>query len=150
VNPLPDPTDILPHRPPFLFVDRFESFDVGSGTATWMVDGSEDFLRGHFPGHPVVPGVLIVEALAQTAGLALASTAPGAGGGHAGFLAQIDVRFRAAARPPCGLTLRASRLDGLGTLHRFSVSAACGSDRVCEGVLVLSVPESAQDARTPR
>lgn len=147
---MPEPTDILPHRSPFLFVDRFESLDVGSGRATWTVDGSEDFLRGHFPGNPIVPGVLIVEALAQTAGLALASTAPGTGGGHAGFLAQIQVRFRSAARPPCSLTLLATRLDGLGSLHRFSVSAACRNDQLCEGTLVLAVPESAHNARTPR
>lgn len=145
-----NPLDVLPHRAPFLFVSAFEAGAPGSGSARWVIDGTEDYLRGHFPGNPIVPGVLVVEALAQTAGVVLSSNSPRAAGGHAGYLAQIDVRFRSAARPPCHVMLNATLVDGLGSLHRFSVSATCGHDRVCDGTLVLAVPNASHDARTPR
>src|SRR6185295_20180987 len=64
---------LLPHRPPFFFLKQLRELTVGQrALADVEFDGSEEFLRGHFPGHPIVPGVILVEACAQTAGLALA------------------------------------------------------------------------------
>lgn len=58
--------DVLPHRPPFLFVDRISALDVGvSATGHWLLKGDEWFFPGHFPGRPTLPGVLICEAIAQ-------------------------------------------------------------------------------------
>ena len=58
--------DVLPHRPPFLFVDRISALDVGvSATGHWLLKGDEWFFSGHFPGRPTLPGVLICEAIAQ-------------------------------------------------------------------------------------
>jgi 3-hydroxyacyl-[acyl-carrier-protein] dehydratase len=64
------PNDLgLPHGPEFRFVDRITEMDGGkSGKAVYLVRGDEAFLRGHFPGHPIMPGVLLIEALAQLAG----------------------------------------------------------------------------------
>ncbi|MCH8253125.1 MAG: hypothetical protein IID36_11795 [Planctomycetes bacterium] len=60
----------LPHRPPFRFVDEVVELDPGRrGSGIWRIDGSESFFAGHFPGRPIVPGVLVAEALAQMSGV---------------------------------------------------------------------------------
>jgi 3-hydroxyacyl-[acyl-carrier-protein] dehydratase len=67
-----DPADILPHRDPFLFVSEVVSVAPGRGAVgRWRLTGAEPFFSGHFPGRPTLPGVLMVEALAQLGGIAV-------------------------------------------------------------------------------
>ena len=97
----------LPHRYPMLLVDRVESFEPGKTIAAIKaVTINEDFFNGHFPGRPIMPGVLIVEALAQAAGiLAVQSLGLEGSGKLVYFMAIEDAKFRAPVEPGCLLRL---------------------------------------------
>jgi len=71
-DPLPKPIDVLPHRPPFLFVDEITALEVGkSARGVWHLTGDEWFFPGHFPGRPTLPGVLMAESVAQLGAVAV-------------------------------------------------------------------------------
>jgi len=75
MNILRPPDEVIPHRPPFLFVSEVTDLDTSSGVAKgrWHLSGDEDFFRGHFPGRPTLPGVLMIESIAQLGAYALLS-----------------------------------------------------------------------------
>ena len=117
-----DTTDLvalLPHRPPFRFVDGVDACDpAGTVRAHYMVTGDEPFLAGHFPGNPIFPGVLQLEALAQAGAIALLADAR-----YAGKLPLFggveDVRFRRLVRP-------GDRLDLSVEIERLSARGGWG------------------------
>ncbi|MDR2553225.1 MAG: 3-hydroxyacyl-ACP dehydratase FabZ [Treponema sp.] len=90
---------LLPHRNPFLFVDEIVSSDEKTITARHIFAGDAFFFRGHFPGYPVVPGVILVETMAQSGGAGLRKGGS-LGGDTLFFLASVDkVKFRRQVRP---------------------------------------------------
>ena len=129
-----NPIDRLPHRDPFRFVSRVSSVKSGESVeAVWVLSGKEPFFGGHFPGNPIVPGVLIAEALAQAAGLALSAGAP-----MNGVLAHVDLRFEQAVAPPTEIVLRAKLTRTMGTLNQFDVEASANAEVLARGSLALS------------
>jgi len=127
----------LPHQPPFRFVSRIVQLREGdSAEGVWVVAGSEAFFAGHFPGRPLVPGVLIAEALAQLSGLAGPSVATD-GGGEEGKLAHVDIRFEKAIAPPVEVVLRTKLSRAMGALQQFDVEALVAGAVVARGSLTL-------------
>lgn len=127
-----EPTGILPHRPPFLFIDRVTELGAGQITAVRTFREDEDFFRGHFPGNPIVPGVLILEAMAQ----AVAYLAMRENPGVEVYLTGVDrARFRKPVRPGDELEL-VVRIEGerMGVL-RARGEARVGGARVADAVL---------------
>lgn len=134
-----DVLERLPHRPPFRFLSRLVSLSPGErGEGLWTVRGDEAFLAGHFPGDPIVPGVLISEALAQLSGLVgLHAT-----GAQSGRLVHVDMRYDTTVRPPADILLRSTLSRSMGPLRQFEVSAHLGDQRVARGTLALAGVEA--------
>jgi 3-hydroxyacyl-[acyl-carrier-protein] dehydratase len=123
----------LPHGPEFRFVSRVIEVRPGEfARGIWAPTGKEPFFAGHFPGSPLVPGVLIAEALAQVAGLAGPD-----GSGPGGKLAHVDVRFEQAVAPPVEIELTAKLIRVLGPLQMFDVAAQAGARIVARGSVTL-------------
>jgi len=136
-------TALIPHRPPFLFVDRILSFDTDSLVAERAWRTEEDFYRGHYPEAPITPGVLLCEAVFQTGALYMAKRAQaeaagvGQGGKRAGvpLLAKIsDVRFRAPVFPGDVVQIEVRKKETLGGFTLMD-----GAIRKADGTRVLNV-----------
>ena len=130
----------LPHRPPFLFVRELRRCDPGTlAEAATSFAADDPIFTGHFPGNPVVPGVILTEALAQTAGIAAASGCSEVPKPLFLLSAIRGMKFLRAVRPGEQVDLRAERLAQVDDLVQFKVEASVNGMRVAEGQLVLSV-----------
>lgn len=131
-------TDLIPHRPPFLFVDEIVSETAEGLVAkrTWRAD--EDFYKGHYPGAPITPGVLLCEAVFQAAGCFMALKARAAGakpGEGVPLIAKIsDVRFRLPVYPGDTVLLEVKQKDALGGFTMLS-----GTVKKADGSRVMNV-----------
>ena len=134
---------LLPHRYPFLLVDRVLEFTAGETiVAIKNVTSNEPFFQGHFPGHPVMPGVLIVEALAQASGLLIQLTAA-AGScleNPLFYLVKVDkARFNAPVVPGDQLRMELEMLQVRGMMCRMQGVAKVDGDVVCEAEMSAMV-----------
>lgn len=135
---MPDaPETHLPHRFPFLLVDRVLEREPGVRVvAEKLVSASEPYLQGHFPDRPLVPGVLMLEMLAQAGGFLEAEPL----GGRAIFLVGVqDARFKAPAFPGDRLRLEVAFDAAFGGLMRVAGTVRCEGRELCTAKLLVKV-----------
>ena len=125
---------MIPHRAPILLIDRVEHVVLDSeATGIKAVSGNEPYFAGHFPDFPVMPGVLIVEALAQTAAVLVAATMPDLAQGKLVFFTTIEkARFRQPVRPGDVIKLHAVKNTSKGPLWKFAGKATVDGKLVAE------------------
>jgi 3-hydroxyacyl-[acyl-carrier-protein] dehydratase len=136
---------ILPHRYPFLLVDRVDEVGPDRLVARKLVSRNEPHFNGHFPGHPVMPGVLILEALAQAGALLAAHVVNFNPETHVIYFMSIDkAKFRRPVVPGDVLTLDVTPLRKGGAIWKLRGEARVGDVLVAEAELMASI-----QARTP-
>lgn len=133
--------DILPHRYPFLLVDRITDIVPGhSACGIKNVTINEPFFQGHFPSYPVMPGVLIVEALAQVGAVAMLSMPENKG--KIGLFAGIDrLRFRRQVKPGDQLRLEVEIIYQKGPIGKGKARAMVGEEIAAEGELMFAITD---------
>jgi 3-hydroxyacyl-[acyl-carrier-protein] dehydratase len=131
----------LPHRYPFLMVDRILEMSPGTkATGIKNITINEEFFRGHFPGQPIMPGVLIIEALAQVAGVLAFHS--GATPGKSVFFMSIEkAKFRRPVVPGDQLKLEATILQHRGNVWKFIGNALVEENIVAEAEFTAMVTD---------
>lgn len=139
--PLPQPEQ-LPHGEGFRFVTAVDARTIDDdgttrGKGHWDLTGDEPFFNDHFPTRPVLPGVLLIEAIAQFSGLIHFADRPEAQGAAVG-IAAVDIRLMRPVLPPATVTLEAVSRESVGPLTRFDVSASVDGKKIARGSLHLT------------
>jgi 3-hydroxyacyl-[acyl-carrier-protein] dehydratase len=124
----------LPHREPFIFIESVDQLEAGNfAICSKRFSGEEPFFKGHFPGNAIVPGVLLAEGMAQTAGIAVG------GPGKIFFLTAIrSLKFLRPVRPDESIVYEARKVGVVGGLVQCAVQARVGAETVCEGQIILA------------
>ena len=140
--------DILPHRYPFLLVDRVVSLNDNEVVALKNVTINEPFFKGHFPGNPVMPGVLIVEALAQAGALYVNQFYSGKDikDYNIYFLGLDKVRFRKTVIPGDSLLLKASLIKRRKDIWKIMGEGRVNGNLVCEAELMAMITDRNYDS----
>ncbi|MEK9671601.1 MAG: 3-hydroxyacyl-ACP dehydratase FabZ [Rhodospirillaceae bacterium] len=134
--------ELIPHRYPFLLVDRMlDVSPLKSGVGIKNVTINEPFFEGHFPGHPIMPGVLIIEAMAQTAGIIVKVGLDNADGALVYFMTVDSARFRKPVVPGDTLRIEVESIQNRGNVWKFKGQA------IVDGVLKAEAVFSAMIVR---
>lgn len=129
---------ILPHRYPFLMVDRVTRIEGNKITAEKNVTINEPFFAGHFPGHPVMPGVLQLEAMAQVAGILMLKQADNAGK-IAYFMAADKVKWRKPVKPGDILQIDIELIKAGTKIGKAKASCSVGGEIVSQAEITFAL-----------
>ena len=137
----------LPHRYPMLLVDRVAEIVPGERiSAIKAVSFNESFFQGHFPGRPIMPGVLQIEALAQAAGILAVESLGLAGSGKLVYFMAIEsAKFRAPVEPGCLLELEASFVQQRSKVCKFAGRASVDGKTTCEVNFTAMIADPPKD-----
>lgn len=134
-----DPLASLPHGREFRFVDTVDRLTAGeSAVGKYTVRGDEDFLAGHFPGRPIMPGVILVEALAQLAGIVIQSDPKSYPLKDLRLCAMRNVKISGTAMPGDELEINVRHIRRLGNVVQAQGEVTVGGNTVLEAVIALS------------
>ena len=126
---------LLPHRKPFLFLDKCEVIEVGKqGLGYRKFLNEEFFFRGHFPDRPIVPGVILIEALAQTAGIVVAKGFKNQEKKSVLFMSLSSAKFRNPVFPEDEIMFNVNFLNQVKSVYKFYGEAKKDEIKVCEAV----------------
>lgn len=136
----------LPHRYPFILLDRI--LEVGADEIVGLknVTINEPFFQGHFPGHPIMPGVLIIEAMAQAGGLLAFNLAPETEGNNVYFMGVDKARFRRPVRPGDQLVLKIKLMKQRGPVFKMRGEAFVDDRLVAEAELMATTDPGGQES----
>ena len=136
--------DILPHRYPMLLVDRIEELEAERIVGIKNVTVNEPFFAGHFPDFPVMPGVLIIEAMAQVAGVLVLSTIPDRANKLV-LLASVDeAKFRKPVRPGDQLRIEMNLLKRKASIAKMSGTASVNGAVVAEAIMMCKLADRSE------
>ena len=126
----------MPHREPMLLIEHAELDEAGHAHASYRIKEDEFFTRGHFPGNPIVPGVILCEIMAQSCALTVKDAIPG----HMTLYAGIDkVRFKNAVKPGDLCEVSTEILSQRGPLYFFAAKLEVNGKLCCKGELSFAL-----------
>lgn len=127
--------DMIPHRYPFLLIDKVTDIVPGeSAIGIKNVTMNEPFFQGHFPGHPIMPGVLIIEAMAQTSAILVIDTTGNRAGNVVYFMTVDQARFRKPITPGDQVELHVTKQRSRGNVWKFSGEARVDGKLMAQAV----------------
>tara|TARA_B100001964_G_scaffold243389_1_gene321225 strand:+ start:2944 stop:3414 length:471 start_codon:yes stop_codon:yes gene_type:complete len=136
--------DMIPHRYPFLMIDKItEVIPDVSAIGIKNVTINEPFFQGHFPGHPVMPGVLIIEAMAQTSGVLVIETMGAQSEGKLVYFMSVDkARFRKPVTPGDTLSISVTKVQNRGPVWKFNGEARVGDTLMAEATFAAMIVDN--------
>ena len=133
---------MIPHRDPFLLIDEVTQVISGaSALGIKNLTADEPFFKGHFPDHPIMPGVLIIEAMAQTSAVLVVESTRKDSGGMVYFMSIEQARFRKPVFPGDSLRLHVKKQHTRGRVWKFKGEARVENDLVAEAVFSAMIME---------
>ncbi len=127
--------NLLPHRDPFLFLDSCKILEKGKkgiGYKKFTVD--EYFFKGHFPNNPIVPGVVLIETIAQTAGVVVSESLANSKDKSVLFTSVSNAKFRKPVKPDDDIIIKVELINKVKAVYKFHGEAMNGQNRICEAI----------------
>ena len=137
---------LIPHRKPFLFIEEckiIENGTIGESFRTFYED--EYFFEGHFPNNPIVPGVVIIEAMAQTAGVVVSQTFGNDKDRSVLFMSVSKAKFRKPVLPNDDIVFNVERINKVKSVYKFSGTAHNKDSKVCEAEFTAMITEDTKE-----
>ena len=124
---------LIPHRHPFLFLDKCEIYEIGvKGSGYRLFQNHEYFFEGHFPDYPIVPGVILIEAMAQTAGVIISKKYENFNDKSVLFMSVSKAKFRKPVIPKDKIRFYVEFINRVKNVYKFSGIAFKNETKVCE------------------